>query len=57
MANLLGYLGDLSIHRLLMGCHSIKLGGKLIDGRTQYFIGLGLYHYELRYHILQVGYR
>ena len=57
MANLLSYLGDLGIHRLLMGCHGVKFGGQLIDGRTQCFIGFGLYRYELCHHILQVGRR
>ena len=28
MANFLGYLGDLGVHRLLVGCHNIKVGGQ-----------------------------
>jgi len=55
MANLLSNLGNLSIHRLLMGSHGLKLGGKLVDGCSQSLIGLGLYCYELRHHVLQVG--
>ena len=42
MANLLSNLGDLSVHRLLMGSHDLKLGVKLVDGRSQYLIGFGL---------------
>ena len=42
MANLLSYLGDLVIHRLLMGYHSIELGGELGDGRSHSLIGLSL---------------
>jgi len=55
MVNLLSYLGDLSIHRLLMGCHDIKLTVQLVDGRTQSFIDLSLRCYELLHHTLQVG--
>jgi len=38
MANLLSNLGDLSVHHLLMGSHGLKLGVKLVDGRSQYLI-------------------
>ena len=55
MANLLSNLGDFSIHRLLMGSHGLKLGGKLVDGRSQCFIGFRLGCYKLRHHVLRVG--
>jgi len=54
VADLLGYLGYLSVHRLLVGGHSIKLGGQLIDRRTKSFIGLSLSYYELLHETLQV---
>ena len=54
MANLLGYLGNMSIHRLLMGGHSIKLRGWLGNGLTKGLIGLGLSCYEILYEALQV---
>jgi len=53
MANLLSNLGDLSIHRLLMSSHGVKLGGKLVDGRSQCLIGFGLDHYKLRHHVIK----
>ena len=56
MANLLRNLGDLSVHRLLMGSPGLKLGVKQVDGRSQYLIGFGLGRYKLRHHVLQVGY-
>jgi len=42
MADLLGYLGDLSVHHLLMGCHSLQLKGQLVDQLSKRFINLGL---------------
>ena len=57
MATLLSYLGDLGIHRLLMGRHGVKLGGQLVDGCTQDFISLSLCRYELHHHALQMGRR
>ena len=54
MADLLGYLGYLSVHHPLMGGHSIELGGQLIDQRTRSFISLGLSCYELLHETLQV---
>ena len=44
MAHLLSYLGDLIIHTLLVGGHSIKLGIQLINQLTKNFISLGLRH-------------
>ena len=42
MADLLGYLGDLSIYRLLVGGHLIKLGIQVVDGLVKCLIDLGL---------------
>jgi len=52
MANLLSNLGNLSIHRLLMGSHGVKLGGQLVGGRNQCLIGFGLGRYKLPHHVL-----
>jgi len=42
VADLLGYLGDLSVHRLLVGGHRIELGIQVVDGLIKCLIGLGL---------------
>jgi len=42
VADLLGYLGDLSVHRLLMGGHRIEHGVQLVDGLVKCLIGLRL---------------
>jgi len=47
VAHLLSYLGDLIIHRLLMGGHSVELNVELIDRLTKNFIGLSLCHNEM----------
>ena len=52
VADLVCYLDYLSVHRLLVGGHSIKLGGQQIDRRTKSFIDLSLSHYELLYETL-----
>jgi len=54
MIDLLIYLGDLGIHRLLVGGHNIKLKGQLVDGLIKGLIGLGLGHYEALHKTLQV---
>jgi len=40
VADILGYLGDLSVHRLLVGGHCIELGVQLVDGLVKCLIGL-----------------
>jgi len=57
MVNLLCNLSDLSVHRFLMGCLSVKFGVQLVDRRTQSFIGLSLSSDELLHKTLQVGLR
>ena len=42
MADLLGYLGDLSVHRLLVGGRRIEFGVQLVDRLVKCLIGLGL---------------
>jgi len=54
MADLLSYMLDLSVHRLLVGGHSDKLGGQLVDGHTKSFISLGLGCYEVLHRTVQV---
>jgi len=54
ITDLLSYLGDLGIHRLLVGDYSIKLGGQLVDRLSKTFIGLSLSHYEALCKTLQV---
>ena len=54
MVDLLDDMGNLGVHRLLVGGHSLKLGGQLIDGLTKSFINLGLGHYEALHETLQV---
>ena len=53
MANLLCDLGDLGVHRLLMGCHSIELRRQLINRCTKSFISLSLSRNELLYETFQ----
>ena len=42
MADLLGYLGDLSVHRVLVGGHRIELRVQLVDGLVKFLVILGL---------------
>jgi len=42
VADLLGYLGDLSVHRLLVGGRRIEFGVQLVDRLVKCLIGLGL---------------
>ena len=42
MADLLGYLGDLSAHRLLVEGHRIELGVQVVDGLVKCLISLAL---------------
>lgn len=46
MVDQLGYLDDLSVHRLLMGRHTIELGCQLVYRLTKSFVSLGLGRYE-----------
>ena len=55
MVNLLPNLSDLSIHRLLMGCHGVKFRVQLVDRRIQNFISLSLSSDELLHKTLQIG--
>ena len=54
MADLLGYLGDLSVRRLMVGGHHIKLGVQLVDGLVKCLIGLRLGSNEVLYEAFQV---
>ena len=54
MANLLDYLGDLSIHRFLVKGHSIELGIQLINRLSKNFISLSLCCDETLHDALQV---
>ena len=45
---------QLGVYCLLMGGHSLKLGGQLIDRLTKSFISLGLGHYKALHKTLQV---
>ena len=58
MADLLDDMGDLGVHCLLVGGHSLKLGGQLIDRITKSFINLGLGHMKrsMRLSKLNLGY-
>lgn len=55
MADLLGDLGDLGVHRLLVGSHSIEFGAQLVKGGIESFIGFGLGDNELLHEALKVG--
>jgi len=54
VAELLGYQGDLSVHRLLMGSHRIELGVQLVDGLVMCLIGLGLGSDKALHEVFQV---
>ena len=54
VADLLGYMGYLSVHRFLVEGHSFQLGHQLIDRCIKHFIGLSLSRYELLHETLQV---
>jgi len=54
MNNLLGYLGDLGIHRLLVRGHSVELGIQLINRLTKNLISLSLCRDETLHDALQV---
>jgi len=57
MANLLDNLSNLGVHRLLVGGHSIKFGGQLINRLIKSFISLDLGCYKTLHETLQVGFR
>jgi len=52
MVDLLDNLGDLGIQRLLVGGHSIKFEGQLIDQLTKSFVSLGLGRHEMLHETL-----
>jgi len=54
MANLLADLDNLSVHRLLVRSHSIKIRGQLVKGFPKSFISLHLSCYEALHKALQV---
>jgi len=54
VADLLGYLGDLSVHCLLVGGYRIELGVQLVDGLVKCLIGVGLGSDKALYEAFQV---
>ena len=57
MTGLLGDLGDLSVHYLLMGGYNVKFGGRLTNELAKGLIGLDLARYEALHKTLQVRFR
>jgi len=48
-------LGDLCVHRLLIGGHGIDPAGQQVDRLTKSLVGLCLGYYEVLHEALQVG--
>ena len=56
MADLLGYVDNLSVHCLLLGGQTLELGSKLVDQLTKSFANLGLGCYTALYETIEVAF-
>ena len=56
MAHLLGNLGYLILHHLLVNGHSFEFSSQLTDRLTQRLISLGLGRYKALHKTLQIGF-